>query len=80
MGEFCGDCAFHPKRTCPITPLYWAFLARNEGALQGNQRVAMPLRSLASRAPAKKAADTRTFGAVRERLAAGERVEPPGEG
>ena len=27
MSDYCGDCAFSPKRDCPITPLYWHFLA-----------------------------------------------------
>ena len=48
MSDYCGDCAFHPKKTCPITRLYWDFLARNAERLDGNMRIAMPLRSLKS--------------------------------
>ncbi len=33
MGDFCGGCRFDPTgrdraRACPVTPLYWEFLAR----------------------------------------------------
>ncbi|MGD8983916.1 MAG: cryptochrome/photolyase family protein, partial [Desulfobacteraceae bacterium] len=28
MSDYCAACAFNPKKNCPITPLYWAFLAR----------------------------------------------------
>ncbi|QDU66399.1 cryptochrome/photolyase family protein [Engelhardtia mirabilis] len=76
MGDHCGDCAFHPKRNCPVTRLYWAFLDRNAGALEGNQRVAMPLRSLERRAPQQRELDRRVFEHVHARLAAGERLEP----
>ena len=32
---------------CPFNYLYWAFLIRNEKALKGNPRMAMPYRTLA---------------------------------
>lgn len=76
MSDFCGTCAFHPKKTCPITRLYWAFLARHEEALTGNQRIAMPLRSLAKRAPEKRAEDERVYERVMELLQAGDVVTP----
>ena len=78
MSDFCGGCAFHPKKTCPITRLYWAYFQRHAGSLEGNQRVSMPLRSLAKRAPEKRAADGRIFDHVREVLEAGERLTPEG--
>ena len=28
MSDYCESCAFDPKKDCPITPLYWQFLAR----------------------------------------------------
>ncbi len=76
MGDHCGSCAFHPKRDCPITRLYWAFLDRNRERLAGNVRVAMPLRSLAKRAPEQLTLDRRVREHVRERLTAGERLTP----
>ncbi|MEM1447938.1 MAG: cryptochrome/photolyase family protein [Planctomycetota bacterium] len=78
MSDFCGGCAFDPKKTCPITRMYWAFLARHEDALQGNQRIAMPMRSLAKRAPEKREADERIYRHVRRTLEKGETLTPEG--
>lgn len=75
MSDFCGECAFHPKKTCPITRLYWAYLARHADALEGNQRIAMPLRSLKKRAQEKRDEDAEIFRVVSEALAEGERVD-----
>ncbi|QDV05189.1 Deoxyribodipyrimidine photo-lyase-related protein [Planctomycetes bacterium Poly30] len=78
MSDFCGACAFHPKKTCPITHLYWAFLARHAGELEGNQRIAMPLRSLQKRSEEKRAADARVFEHVTEVLGRGDSLTPEG--
>lgn len=78
MGDFCGKCAFHPKKTCPITHLYWAFLARHTEELTGNQRIAMPLRSAAKRAPEKRDADERVYQHVLGTLSKGEALTPDG--
>lgn len=77
MGDYCGGCAFDPRTTCPITRLYWAFLARHAERLAGNQRLAMPLRSVARRAPAERARDARVAALVQAALARGERLDPP---
>jgi deoxyribodipyrimidine photolyase-related protein len=76
MGDYCADCAFDPKTTCPITRLYWAFLARNAERLAGNQRIAMPLRSAQKRSPADKERDTAVAAWVRGTLAHGRRLDP----
>ena len=76
MSDFCGKCAFHPKKTCPITRLYWAFLARHGKELTGNQRIAMPLRSAAKRDPEKRDADARVYEHVSATLAKGGAVSP----
>ena len=76
MSDYCAGCAFDPKTTCPITRLYWAFLARNAGRLAGNQRIAMPLRSVAKRAAAERARDAVVLQDVRRALARGERLVP----
>ena len=78
MSDFCGECAFHPKKTCPITRLYWAFLARHGDALEGNQRIAMPLRSAQKRDKEKRDEDARVFEVVSKALARGERLTPEG--
>ncbi|MCK5942424.1 MAG: cryptochrome/photolyase family protein [Planctomycetes bacterium] len=77
MSDYCGECAFDPKKTCPITRLYWAFLARNAERLDGNHRLAMPLRNVANRKPTERDRDARTFAHVRDTLTAGERLTPP---
>ena len=51
MSDFCGDCKYNPKvrvgeDACPFTAGYWAFLHRNQQQLQGNHRMAQPLRGM----------------------------------
>lgn len=65
MSDACEGCAFDPRRrtgerACPFTTLYWDFLARNEGALAGNHRVARQLAGM------RRLGD---LGEVRERAA-----------
>lgn len=74
MSDFCGACAFDPKKDCPMTRLYWAFLARNAERLEGNQRVSLPLRNVAKRKPAEREKDRETFESVRAALERGERL------
>jgi len=76
MSDYCKTCAFDPKKTCPITRLYWAFLARNAERLAGNMRIAMPLRSLKKRAEAERRLDSEIASRVRRDLAAGETLRP----
>jgi deoxyribodipyrimidine photolyase-related protein len=74
MSDYCKSCAFHPKKTCPITRLYWAFLSRNAERLDGNQRIAMPLRSLEKRKADEVKLDAATATWVRSRLAEGDEL------
>ncbi|MDA0933544.1 MAG: cryptochrome/photolyase family protein, partial [Planctomycetota bacterium] len=76
MGDACRSCAFDPKSTCPITRLYWAFLARHEELFAGNVRLAMPLRNVARRKPAERAKDAATHAAVNDALRAGRTLTP----
>jgi len=44
MSDHCGHCAYDVKqktgpRACPFNYLYWDFLARNRGKLEGNPRL-----------------------------------------
>jgi deoxyribodipyrimidine photolyase-related protein len=71
MSDYCGSCRFAPKRDCPVTPLYWAFLMRHERRLAGNPRLALPLRSLARRSPKQRALDARVFARTSAALAEG---------
>jgi len=71
MSDYCDHCAFDPKTTCPITRLYWAFLARHEVRLRDNPRLRLPLQALRKRPTARRKEDARTFQHVRAALAAG---------
>jgi deoxyribodipyrimidine photolyase-related protein len=51
MSDYCSGCRFSPhERTgdnaCPVTALYWDFLARHREHFADNRRMAMPLRTL----------------------------------
>jgi deoxyribodipyrimidine photolyase-related protein len=76
MGDSCRGCAFDPKTTCPITPLYWAWLGRRRGELEGIPRMTLPLAAEARRDPARRRDDAATFERVREALARGETLRP----
>jgi deoxyribodipyrimidine photolyase-related protein len=76
MSDFCRSCALDPRKTCPITRLYWAFLERHREKLEGNPRLNMPLASLRKRPEARRREDRETFEALRGALEQGERWEP----
>src|SRR6478672_4546409 len=51
MSDYCAACAYDVKvksgpDACPFNYLYWNFLIQNEERLAGNQRMAMPYRTL----------------------------------
>ncbi|MBP1179865.1 cryptochrome/photolyase family protein [Methylobacterium sp. PvR107] len=51
MSDYCAACAYDVKvksgpDACPFNYLYWNFLIENEDRLAGNQRMAMPYRTL----------------------------------
>jgi deoxyribodipyrimidine photolyase-related protein len=61
MSDYCKSCRYDVRdavgaNACPFNYLYWDFFARHEKTLAGNMRVAMPLRTLAKMAPAKRGA------------------------
>lgn len=74
MSDYCKKCSLKSTGECPVTRLYWAYLGRHEEALAGNQRVAMPLRTLARRDEAERALDAATFERVRAALGAGQSI------
>jgi deoxyribodipyrimidine photolyase-related protein len=71
MSDYCRGCRFDPASTCPITALYWAFLARNRDVLQDLPRMRLPLASEAKRPRERRRADETTFEHVRAVLGAG---------
>jgi deoxyribodipyrimidine photolyase-related protein len=76
MGDFCHACAFDPKRDCPITHLYWAFLARNEGRLADNPRMRIPLSGLRRRSEERQVRDREVFDLVWKALEEGRALAP----
>lgn len=61
MSDYCDGCRFTPEKDCPLKSLYWAFLDRHASQLAGNQRMLLPLRSLAKRSPTARAEDRRVY-------------------
>jgi deoxyribodipyrimidine photolyase-related protein len=79
MSDYCEKCAFDPRKNCPITPLYWAFLERHEPQLRNNDRMKLPLASMRKRTEAQRAADRAVFKRTQEALAEGRRLSPHGD-
>lgn len=76
MGDACAGCRFDPTgrdaaRACPLTPMYWDFLARSADALAGNERMKLPLASARRRAEGQRAHDRRVRLRVLDALARG---------
>ncbi|MBL8860395.1 MAG: cryptochrome/photolyase family protein [Planctomycetes bacterium] len=71
MGDYCAGCRFEPGQDCPLTPLYWAFLARHARQLAGLPRLRLPLRALARRPLDRRRQDARVFEEWSRRLADG---------
>ena len=51
MSNYCSGCRYDPAQAtgpdaCPITTLYWDFLARNRQQLAGNNRMTMQLKNV----------------------------------
>ena len=65
MSDYCQGCAFDPKSTCPVTRLYWAFLARHADRFAKNPRVAGPVASVKKRSAIERAEDARVFERAR---------------
>ncbi|MEN0062540.1 MAG: cryptochrome/photolyase family protein [Myxococcota bacterium] len=76
MSDFCASCRFHPKKTCPITHLYWSFLSRNAEILGEVDRMKLVMGSLRRRSPAKLKIDADTLSWVQQTLAKGETLDP----
>lgn len=76
MSDFCSHCSFDPKNNCPITRLYWAYLARHREILGDNPRLRMPYVSLQKRAGEQKKRDQQAFRLVRDTLARGDKLDP----
>ena len=56
MGNFCKGCKYAPKQAsgdnaCPMTTLYWDFLARHRERFRGNHRMVMQYKNLDRKDP-----------------------------
>jgi len=71
MSDYCSDCAFDPKKDCPIGSLYWAFLGRHEEKLKDNHRMRMIYNTFKKRSAKKRQEDQDTFEEVRKKLQRG---------
>jgi deoxyribodipyrimidine photolyase-related protein len=76
MSDFCGGCVFDPKRSCPITRLYWAFFARHAERFAKNPRTAGPVASVRKRSATERAEDARVRELVHATLSRGQRLDP----
>jgi len=71
MSNYCQGCRFRPaQRTgddaCPVTTLYWDFLARHESLLVKNQRMALQVRNLARISADEREAIAARAAAIRQ--------------
>ena len=76
MSDYCSSCEFDPKKNCPLTRLYWAYLDRHQHALAENPRLALPLKNTAHRPAIQKQMDREVFRIVTEKLATGHALSP----
>ncbi len=76
MSDYCKGCAFDPKKNCPVTNLYWAFLARHKDVLAENPRMRLIMSVLQKRGEEKMDADRTVYAKVRDALLACKEVSP----
>ena len=76
MSDHCSTCDFHPKKTCPISRMYWAYLARHAPAFSGNHRLSMAMRNVEKRSEEQRQLDHATFLHVQQTLAKGGTLTP----
>ena len=68
MSDYCKECQFHPKKNCPLTPMYWAYLERHKRVLGEVQRMSLPLASMKKRSKSQREADRAVFAQTSEAL------------
>ncbi len=76
MSDYCRGCLFDPKRNCPISSLYWAFLVRHFKALEKRPRMKLVMANAAKRSESKKEHDKTVFQKVSRTLQAGDKLLP----
>jgi deoxyribodipyrimidine photolyase-related protein len=76
MSNYCRQCSFDPKKSCPISSLYWAFLERHRSSLQKNPRMKLVMASADKRSRSKKQSDQNVFQKVSQILSTGDKLTP----
>lgn len=76
MGDYCGDCSLHFKKSCPISDMYWNFLEENQTHFTKNHRMAMPMRTLAKRSQQAKNTAREVTEYVRTQMSQGMQLDP----
>ena len=76
MSDFCSSCAFHPKKNCPMTSMYWHFLHENKAKLEHNPRLKLVMASSRKRSDSQKELDRSVAQKVRTTLQAGAKLTP----
>ena len=76
MGDYCGDCSLHFKKSCPISDMYWNFLEENKGIFSNNHRMSMPMRALSKRTSLTKNNSKQVTEYVRSQLSKGLELDP----
>ncbi|NCF97496.1 MAG: deoxyribodipyrimidine photolyase [Euryarchaeota archaeon] len=76
MGDYCGDCSLHFKKSCPISDMYWNFLEENQDHFSNNHRMAMPMRTLAKRTHQAKDTAKEVTQYVRGQMSRGLELDP----
>ncbi|MBX3433072.1 MAG: cryptochrome/photolyase family protein [Pirellulales bacterium] len=73
MSDYCQGCRFNPARAtgpdaCPLTTLYWDFLARHESKLAANPRMGFQMNNLRRKSAEELRAIRTQAARVRDRL------------
>jgi len=76
MGDYCAECVFDPEVSCPLTPLYWAYLDRHAEILRRNPRLRVMMASLGRRSLSQRQRDQQVYTTLSQVLTRGERVTP----
>ena len=75
MGDYCGNCELHFKKSCPISEMYWNFLNENKEHFEGNHRMMMPMRNLAKKTNEVILKNKEITDYVRKTLSEGRKLE-----
>ena len=75
MGDYCKGCRYDPQKAsgddaCPITTLYWDFLARNRSRLKNNRRMGFQFKNLDRKDTSDVRAIRKRAGELKDRFTA----------